>query len=551
MSGLRRIITLLLVEERWSLARGAALSVAVLAMGVGLLSLSGWFVAAAAAAGLAGIGIAFDFFRPSAGVRFLALGRAAARYGERLLTHDATLRALAGLRVRLLARLSGQDLGALMRMRGAQAMNRLTADVDALDGIALRLVLPVFAGVVVLILSMGLVWATLGLAVAVWIGAVFAAAGWAAFRIGGRAALAPAKEAETAAQALRAQVIDLLRLRADLAVAGALADRRDAALARDAQSRAALARLDRIERATGAGFTMAIGLASAGALVIGAGLATSGAVSAPQVAIGFFAALALGEALAALLRGVAELGRMADAATRVSDLLDAPVAPVSRARISVRDDAPLLAVDDLTYVRDGASAPVFDNLSLHLSRGETVLLAGRSGVGKSTLLFCLARLQDGAVGDIRVMGVPLSDWPEPVLRARMGLLPQRSALIAGSVRDNLLLAVDTPPQDTALWEVLHMVALERVIAERGGLDTRLGEGGLGLSGGESRRLALARTLLRRPDILLLDEPTEGLDPATAEAVVAGIRAYLPEAGIMIASHRAADRGIGDRVIHLP
>lgn len=550
MTGLKRILILLLTEERWSLARGAALSIAVLAMGVGLLSLSGWFVAAAAAAGLAGIGIAFDFFRPSAGVRFLALGRAGARYGERLLTHDATLRALAGLRVRLLARLSGQPFGQLTAMRGAQAMNRLTADVDALDGIALRLVLPVFAGGVVLVLSMGLVWLTLGLTVALWIGVVFAGTGWAAFRIAGRAALAPAKEAEAASQALRAQVIDLLRLRTDLAVAGALVDRRNAALAQDVRARHALARLDRIERGTGAAYTLAIGLAAAGALVIGSALALSGLVSGPQVAIGFFAALALGEALAATQRGIAELGRMSDAATRVSALLDAPLEAPRRGRLTPDAAAPVLAVSDLTYRRHGAAEPVFAELSLTLQAGETVLLEGRSGVGKSTLLLCLARLLDPAAGEIRLLGVPLADWPEAALRARLGLVPQRTALIAGSARENLNLALADPAEDEVLWGALRAVALDHVIAARGGLDTLLTEGGGGLSGGETRRLALARAVLRRPDLLLLDEPTEGLDAATAQQVLAGLRSALPRAAILIASHRDADRGLGDRVLRL-
>jgi ATP-binding cassette subfamily C protein CydC len=146
MSPLWRIAVLIWREERAALSRGLLLSIIVLLAGAALLGLSGWFVTAAGAAGVAGIGIAFDVFRPSAGVRMLALGRTAARYGERILTHDATLRALARLRVKVLDGLAAQPAETLARLRSPAMLNRVTADVDALDGVAIRLVFPILAG---------------------------------------------------------------------------------------------------------------------------------------------------------------------------------------------------------------------------------------------------------------------------------------------------------------------------------------------------------------------------------------------------------------------
>ena len=125
MSSLWRIFRLILRDQKTALMRGAVLSLVVLIAGIALLGLSGWFITAAAAAGLAGAGLVFDVFRPSAMVRFLALGRTAARYGERLLTHDATLKALTSIRIRLLEATVSAPHDALVRLRGPQAMQQL------------------------------------------------------------------------------------------------------------------------------------------------------------------------------------------------------------------------------------------------------------------------------------------------------------------------------------------------------------------------------------------------------------------------------------------
>jgi ATP-binding cassette subfamily C protein CydC len=153
-----QIARLLVRSAPWAIARGALLALLVLLMGSALLGLSGWFITAAGMAGLAGIGIAFDVFRPSAGVRFLALGRTAARYGERLLTHDATLRAIAALRIDLLRRQLGRGIRAMETLRSEAMLTRIVSDVDALDGIILRLLLPTLAA----LLTHAIVFVALG-----------------------------------------------------------------------------------------------------------------------------------------------------------------------------------------------------------------------------------------------------------------------------------------------------------------------------------------------------------------------------------------------------
>jgi len=537
MHHLWAIVTLIWRAERAALLRGAALSIIVLVMGLALLGLSGWFITAAGLAGLLGLGATFDIFRPSAGVRFLAIGRTAARYGERLLTHDATLRALAALRIRLLQALSGQSWERLGRLRGAEMLNRLGADVDALDGAVLRVAIPAVAAGVTLTLALAFMSALTT--------PLLALASIGSFTLGGVLALIwattrarkPSRRAARAVQALRVRIIDLLRAKADLAVMGRLVVARDGVLAASARLDGARAASDRIEHRASAGLGATATVAATVALFLGAVLARAGVISAPQAALGFFVMLAMTETLAPLRRGLTELGAMLDAAARVDLLLQsAPESPSVTHAAQPDPNQPALELSGLRYRYPGAASAVINGFNLRMQPGEAVALMGWSGSGKSTVLHLAAGLITPESGGIQLAGQPLSHWPETALRNNAGLLPQRSTLMRGSIAEALRLGAPDAP-DTDLWAALEAVQLTRLITARGGLAAQLNEAGAGLSGGEARRLALARLLLRRPPLLLLDEPTEGLDAATAAKVWAGLRAFVPGSTILAATHR--------------
>jgi ATP-binding cassette subfamily C protein CydC len=552
MSPLWRLNRLIWREERAALLRGLILSVAVLMAGAALLGLSGWFIAATGAAGLAGLGIAFDVFRPSAGVRFLALGRTAARYGERLLTHDATLRALARLRVRLLGRLSDQPAERLIRLRSPAMLNRVTADVDALDGIAIRLVFPLLAGGITLLAAAAvLAWLVAPAVAGVTVGLLLAG-GLAVMVTFGRASVAPAAEAEASRQRLRVKAIEHLRARTALAFAGGLVESRDAVLQSEAQARAAEWRLATLDRRAAALISITASVAAGLALALGGLLALNGAIAPALAAIGVFATLALVEALMPLPRAVAEWGRLRDAAARVAPMLSAPAAAAPQAQPAAAPasrSAPTLCLERLQVAAPGGRRALFAPLDLTLTPGEAVAITGRSGVGKTTLLSAIAGLSAPLSGRVLLMGAPLDAMPEESLRAAVGYLPQRSQLLSGRVRDNLALAAPAATEAEML-ALLDALWLTPALARRGGLDLILGEGGAGLSGGESRRLALARVLLRRPLLVLLDEPTEGLDAATAAGVMTAMRRLLPESAFLIATHRPEEAALCDRVLAL-
>lgn len=530
MKAVLQIALLLIRADPRAMLRGAVLGVVVLVMGVALLGLSGWFITATGLAGMAGIGIAFDVFRPSAGVRFLALGRAAARYGERLVTHDATLRALVALRVILLGGYARLNAKGLVGLRSEGALTRIVSDVDALDGVILRLLLPIATAVVTHILVFFVMAWLVGwlIAFAVFAGYIPAAAAILAHL--GRQSIEPSARAEAAGQTLRRGLIDMIRDREALILSAQLSRQEKQLCETEAQVRVAAAQVDRAERHADFLLSLLVALVAMGAFLLGGAALAQGYLGPAQAVIGLFIALALAEALLPLRRGVSDLGRMITAAARVVPHLSGPsnVGPTAS-----DGTGPALRIQ----------RPA---LNLTANAGDAVVLTGPSGAGKSTLLMQIAGLGDDQ--GITINGVSPNEWREFALREKLAVLPQRSGLIAGTVRDNLSLSGDY--EADAMWAALETVTLANDLRPRGGLELRLGEAGAGLSGGQSRRLALARILLKNPEILLLDEPSEGLDKATADAVLSNLRAALPNTLIVAAMHRGANHPTFNQSVRL-
>ena len=497
------------------MGRAALLAAVVLLAGSGLLALSGWFITASAIAGLTA-GAMFDVFRPAASVRGLALIRTAARYAERMLGHDATLRAVAGLRGAVLAGLAALPWGQMQQLRRGPALARVVADTDTLDGLPLRIVLPALAALTAFAGAFALIAWLASWQMALWVcgahlGTALVAGGW-----GLRRSTAVARQAAQAERDFRSHALDLIAARDDLAVHGRLPAQIARAMAAEAHATRLTARLEAVERAVALTQELARIAAMAGALGLGATGIRLGLFGPAIAAMCFFAAMALAEATAPLRRAVADWGRIRDAAGRVAPMLGQALP----AAATTSSPALPLQIGDMQVVA-----------------GDVLAIAGPSGAGKSTLLGRIAGLIAPAPGQpLTLAGRPIADWPETDLRAALVLVPQRVALIAGTLRENLALAAPAA-SDEDMRKVLRAMRLDQL---RGGLDLRLGDGGAGLSGGESRRVALARALLREPRILLLDEPTEGLDEATARQVMASILSNTRGIAVVFASHRSSD-----------
>jgi len=516
------------------LASGALLSLLTIAAGVALLAVSGYLIQQAS---LRPPILSLDV--AAVGVRLFSLLRATGRYFERLATHDAVLRLLADTRVEVYEAMEPRTPGAYDQERIGDLMRTVTADVDSLQDFYARGLLPPAVAAIALLaggFAAGLATASLGVtlfvvalagALAVVLGAALSARGAA-----GRLA--------DLSGALAADITDALIGRADLIGAGAL-DLRIAEI--EARSGAVRREQERLawSRAAAAGLVSLTSAATVLAVVI-AGIMAVAAGLIPAITVGIVAigAMAVGEPVAMLpaavdgfRSGSAANGRLAAVTTRplpVADPID-PLAPSRDGRVELRG---------VTMRYAPGSRPALDNVSLVLEPGRSVGIRGASGAGKSSLAAVLVRFRDYEAGEYRLGGIDVHRLRAADVRARVGLLAQDAHVFATSVRENVRLARPAASDDELTEAARRAQLLSWIDSLPQGWDTLVGERGAMISGGQRRRLALARALLADFPILVVDEPTEALDAATARDVMADIRAATRDRALLVISHRASD-----------
>lgn len=526
-----------LLGAQWKpLALAALLAVLGLGAGAGLVAYSGLFITATAIAGASGLAATFEIFRPGALIRLLALVRTTARYGERLVGHDAILRLLAALRARVFEHLITLAPQPLARWSDGDLLQRLTADIDTLDEAPLRAGLPLFASYAVAIGVCLLAWsvaAPLGLVVTSGLLLAALVVPLASARHGRRQG--DALLAQTALR--RAELVDGLRCLTTLSLSGAWPQWRAQWKASDDHAIALQLQL-RLREALGqAAVVVVISLTAAAALWLGQQAAALPATNRVGVVLAVVASL---EAIAPCAGALLAWARSRAALSRVQALLAQEPAITFREHAAVpvqgRGELNLRDVAYRHAGRNGGLAP----LSLQIRAGARVLVRGASGAGKSTLVALLTRQLDPQQGQVLLDGVDLRDYDEASLRARVACLPQRPHLFAASLAQNLRLA-DATADDARLRAVLRAVDLHDWLdALPQGLDTMIGEYGLGLSGGEARRVALACCLLRPAALYVLDEPFEGLDADTRSRVIAGLQQWTGTATLVVCSHQPVE-----------
>ncbi len=528
----------------WRLVLAGLLGALAIGCSVGLLAVSAWLISRASQ-------------RPPilylevaiVGVRAFGLGRAFFRYSERLVSHDAAFRTLTDMRVAIYSRLAANGPVALRPYRRGDLLSRLVADVDSVQDLSLRVLVPAISGFLVAAASVALAaWllpsAGVILAIALLVGGLVVP--WITIRTGARAAqrLAPVQGRMTA------EVVDLFAGAADVAACGATGrmvaqvDRTDGEFT-GAQRQGAVA----------AGIAAALGAGAQGAAVVGAVLVAvpavrAGSLAGVNLAVIVLLPLAAYEAVVNLPTAALALLRVRSAAARVFELVDAPPAVTEDP-----DPLPLppdeghrhIEVTGLSARYPDGDVDAMSDVSLQVATGATTALVGPSGSGKSTVAAVLERFLDYG-GSARLDGVELRRIDSDDVRTVIGSCSQDAHVFDSSIGENVRLA-RREADDAQVWTALDAARLGDWVRDQpAGLDTAVGRHGAALSGGQRQRLALARALLADFEVLILDEPTEHLDPATADALMGDLSRTTAGKATLLITHRLRDAEHADEVV---
>ena len=531
-----RVIGLLWPYKRW-IVLGLFCSLAASLSGIALLAVSGWFLSSMALAGVAGA--TMNYFTPSAIIRGLALVRISGRYAERLINHDVTLRALAGLRLWLYDRLWPLSPGQTAMLGHSQLFSRMRADIDRLEHVYLAVFMP---AVMALIGFPLILWVTAG-----YLGAAALATGLMALLAGVVLPLWAQRRSRTTGEALvsaeaglRQQVGDIILGAAELELYGqsATAAARVQALSRQQEDRKV--RLDSVQSAGSGLVPWAAATATAWTLWLGGAALGVGHLAGPDVAMLCLLAMGGFELIGPLPEAMSQLVASLAAARRVFELADqSPRIPAASGATPAVPARPSIRFEHVAMQYGDQSPAVLTDFDLELPAGRRMALLGPSGAGKSSVLQALLRFEPIQQGRIVIDGLDLATLDPEAWRSHVAVVEQRTHIFNASLRDNLLIARPgaTAAQLQAALEGAQLQGFVAGLPE--GLETWLGEGGALISGGEGRRVAIARALLADRPVLLLDEPTEGLDPATAQSLLGALATLTRGRTVLLISHQLA------------
>ncbi|MEZ8366712.1 cysteine/glutathione ABC transporter ATP-binding protein/permease CydC [Vibrio cyclitrophicus] len=523
-----------LYKKHWfSLSLGMLLAFATLSASIGLLTLSGWFISASAVAGLTIARETFNYMLPGGGVRGLAMSRTAGRWGERVVSHNATFKLLTDLRIFFFKKLAPLIPGRISNLRDADLLNRLVADVDAMDHVYLRLVSPVTVGVFgIFFLTIFLMWfdSSLGLILGSILLIMLLVWPILFYKLGKR----NGGELTQNKADLRVTTLDWIEGYSELTLFGAEERYRNAILETQQKLMA-----NQFVNANLTGMaSAALMLFNGLTLVLMLWLAADGVggnAPDPFIALMAFATMASFELLMPIAGAFQHLGQTLSSARRLNEvILSEPEVQFAEEKLDI--NKPLdITFSNVTFNYPDSERSVLNAVDLTIPATHKVAIVGQTGSGKSTLIQLLTRYWDPKKGDISIAGVELTQWNESQLRESISVVSQRVDILNGTLRDNLLIARPEATDDH-LANILKDVGLEKLL-ENNALDSWLGDGGRQLSGGEKRRIGIARAILHDAPILLLDEPTEGLDKQTEQSIMTLFEKHFEGKTVIFITHR--------------
>jgi len=520
---------------------GILLGLVAIGSAVGLLSLAGWFLTATAIAGLSAAGTwQFNFFMPSIGVRLFAFGRTLARYGERVVNHDATFRILESLRVWFYRHIEPLAPACLSRYRSGDVLNRLVEDIDTLDNLFVRVLSPSAAALAVSVLLFGLLW-LFDPAVAVSALAFLAIAGFMVPFTAVSFGAETGRRLGRQSAGLRVRIVEGLQGMPELLVYGAQARHLESIRQDSDELVASQRRMSHITGLTSALITLISGLAVTFVLYLGMDrIEMDSEYGGAGLALVTLAVMASYEAVWPLPTAFQFLGRTREAGRRLMEIVASEPAVRYPEQSKALPQRYGLTFENVSFRYDENAPFVLDSLSFQAEAGSRVAVLGTTGSGKTTIVNLLVRFWEPTSGRICIDGVDIRTLGASDLRRSISVVSQQAHIFSTSLRDNLLMA-RADATETDLREALEAAQLLSFVDSLpDGLDTWVGEAGKMLSGGQARRLAVARAFVHDAPIWVLDEPTEGLDRVTERQLMQAIMERTAGKTVVLITHRMID-----------
>jgi ATP-binding cassette subfamily C protein CydC len=517
---------------------------------VGLLALSGWFISAAAFAGLTVASAQlFNFFHPGIGIRLFAIGRTLARYAERIVSHDATFRILQSLRSWFYIHLEPLAPSRLMMFRSGDILNRIVADIDALDNLYLRVLSPSTVALITSLLLVVFLWIFdpfIALSTGLYLAVAGLGVSAAALKLG-----EPCGQQITHRTAeLRVRIIDTLQGLAELLVFDDYQRHLEAVAHSSRALLKSQLRMSHIRGLSLALITLISGLAVLTALYLAVDLVMLDVLNGANLALITLAILASFEAVLPLPAAYQDLGRTREAGRRLLEIVDMQP-PITYPDTAVTLCAqPGVTLENISFRYSENAAWALKDVNLQIPGGGRVAVIGETGSGKSTLVHLLVRFWNPVSGHIRLADEDIRNLSEAQLRRSISVVSQQPHMFNATLRENLQIARPAAGDDV-LWAALESARLKAFVKSLPqGLDTLVGEAAKLLSGGQARRIALARAMLHDAPLWVLDEPTEGLDTITEKKLMHTVERKTRDRTLLLITHRLVDLDWMDHIVML-
>ena len=534
MRNLIPFIKLFKSQTRWVLM-GTLLAWSTIIMGIGLMSVSGWFISYTGYLATASYAIAtsFNYFYASAGVRSFSLGRIASRYGERIITHEATFKILTDVRVWFYNKLEPLAPAHLFKYKSGDLLSRLINDIAALDNLYIRILSPTVVFLLAT-LSITILFCFFSFTLALCTAFALLIIGFVIPALSSLLGYKKSYQLNQASNELKIDITEHVNSLAELKIF----DLSDTHKTKIIQANDALlkqeAKLSILTGLSSALMTLALGLTIIMVTMFAVNLTATGQINGEFIALIFLALMAMFESLMPLPLAYQYLGKTLSASKRILNITDAK-SSISYPEQSMPISSYSIKFDDVSFGYNN-SQRIFENFNLEIKDKEKIALFSPTGSGKSTLINLLARFWDTNSGSITIGDTDIKNLSEDTLRESMTTINQSPHIFNTTIRENLLLANKNATDDELYSALENVLLADHVKSLPKGLDTWTGELGRHLSGGQQKRLALARAFLQNKPILILDEPTEGLDKETEKLVFENLCILMQDKTVILITH---------------